>query len=233
MYIIFLYHKEPVLCSMKKTNAILILFLVIFSLRLRAQITQLELASGIAKTDFTSFSIRPINDAKTFSVSTLAFFQKYHKKENIIFDELGVQTTAFWNFSKSISIGPSLYYNSVAGFSERISLLFSTKTRSFSLAAIPSIAHLELTNFINGELFIQMQFTQLLKKQWNLLLSIQTLTHWDKFSIHARSFQQVRTGLSYKATQFGLAIDFDQYGKKTITETSVGLFVRKIFINKQ
>ncbi|GGD25679.1 hypothetical protein [Hyunsoonleella pacifica] len=217
---------------MKKTNAILMLFLLIFSQKICAQITQLEFASGISKTDFTSFSIRPIDDKKTFSIATLAFFQKYHEKEHEVFDELGVQTTALWNFSKFIAVGPSLYYNSVAGFSERISVFFSTKTKRFSIAAIPSIAHMELTNFINGELFLQMQFLQPLKNDWNALLSALMLTHWDKFSIHARSFQQVRTGISYKSTQFGLAVDFDQYGKTPITKTSVGLFVRKIFINK-
>lgn len=217
---------------MKKTNAILILFLLIFSQKMYTQITQLEFASGIEKTDFTSFSIRPIDDKKIFSIATLAFFQKYHKKENEIFNELGVQTTALWNFSKSLAIGPSLYYNSVAGFSERISVFFSTKTKRFSIAAIPSIAHMELTNFINGELFLQMQFLQPLKNEWNAVLSALILTHWDKFSTHARSFQQVRTGLSYKSTQFGLAVDFDQYGETPITKTSIGLFVRKIFINK-
>ncbi|MBC3757467.1 hypothetical protein H7U19_03555 [Hyunsoonleella sp. SJ7] len=217
---------------MKKTNAVLMLFLLIFSQKICAQIAQIEFASGIAKTDFTSFSIRPIDDKRTFSIATLAFFQKYHEKENEVFDELGVQTTALWNFSKSIAIGPSLYYNSVAGFSERISVFFSTKTKRFSIAAIPSIAHMELTNFINGELFLQMQFTQPLKNDWNALLSALALTHWDKFSIHARSFQQVRTGLSFKSTQFGLAVDFDQYGKIPITKTSIALFVRKLFINK-
>ena len=218
---------------MKKISAFLILSFLIFSQKVIAQITQLEFASGIAKTDFTYFSIRPIDSNKTFSISTLAFFQKFHEEENIIFDELGVQATAFWNFSKSISIGPSLYHNSPAGFSERISLLFSTKTRRISLTAITSIAHLELTNFINGELFVQFQYLQPLKKQWNLLLNAQILTHWDKFSTHARSFQQVRTGLSYKTTQFGLAADFDQYGKTPITQISIGLFVKKIFPHKQ
>ncbi|MCK8520423.1 hypothetical protein M0D21_02525 [Aquimarina sp. D1M17] len=196
-----------------------------------AQMTQLELASGIAKTDFSSFSMLSLNGKKTFSISTLAFFQKYHEEENVIFDELGVQTTAFWNFSKFASIGPSLYYNSISGFSERISLLFSTKTKRFFFAAISSAAHMEATNFINGELFVQIQYTQPLNKQWNVLLSALLLSHWDQFSTHSRSFQQLRTGVSYKTTQFGFAIDFDQYGKSPNTKTSIGFFIRKTFKN--
>lgn len=216
---------------MKKVKTVLALSLLIFSQKTIAQFSQLEFASGITKTDFTSFSIRPINDEKTLSISTLAFFQKFHEKENTIYDELGVQTTVFWNFSKNISIGPSLYYNSVSGFSERISLLLSTKTKGFSLTVIPSIAHLDLSNFINGELFIQIQLAQPLKKEWYALLSATMLTHWDKFSTHSRSFQQLRVGFSHKRTQFGLATDFDQYGKEPIKKSSIGLFVRKIFTN--
>lgn len=216
---------------MKKAKAILVLLFLIFSQKMIAQFSQLELASGIAKTNFTSFSIRPIDDEKTVSISTLAFFQKFHEEENIIYDELGVQTTAFWNFSKYISIGPSLYYNSVSGFSERISFLLSTKTKRFSFAAIPSIAHMESTNFINGELFVQIQLTKPIKNEWNSLLNATMLTHWDQFSTHSRSFQQLRIGLSYKTTQFGFATDFDQYGKAPETETSIGLFIRKTFTN--
>lgn len=216
---------------MKKAQTILVLSFLMFSQKMIAQFSQLELASGIAKTDFTSFSIRPINDEKTVSISTLAFFQKFHEEENTIYDELGVQTNAFWNFSKYISIGPSLYYNSVSGFSERLSFLFSTKTKSFSFTAIPSLAHMELTNFINGELFVQIQLTQAIKNEWNALLSATILSHWDQFSAHSRSFQQLRLGLSYKTTQFGFATDFDQYGKAPETETSIGLFVRKTFTN--
>lgn len=216
---------------MKKVQAIIVLSFLMFSQKTIAQFSQLELASGIAKTDFTSFSIRPIDDEKRVSVSTLAFFQKFHEEENTIYDELGAQTTAFWNFSKYISIGPSLYYNSVSGFSERISLLFSQKTANFSFAAIPSIAHMESTNFINGELFVQIQWTQSIKNEWNALLSATMLSHWDQFLTHSRSFQQLRIGLSYKTTQFGFATDFDQYGKAPETETSVGLFIRKTFTN--
>ncbi len=217
---------------MKKITTILPLLILIFNQNSNAQFTQLEFASGRAKTDFTAISMQTIDPKKTFAISTLAFFQKFHEEENIIFDELGVQTTFFWNFSKSISIGPSLYYNSVSGFSERISLQFATKSKRISFVAIPSIAHMESTNFINGELILQMQYTQPIHEHWNVVVSAMLMSHWDKFSTHSRSFQQVRTGLSYKTTQFGLAADFDQYGKSPTKKTSIGFFVRKIVISK-
>lgn len=217
---------------MKNIIPILIVAVTIFNQQATAQITQLELASGINKIDFSSFSIKPLNEKGTLSFSTLAFFQKFHHEEDFIFDEAGVQATAYWNFSKSISVGPSLYYNSVAGFTERLSFLISKKRGKFVFIAVPSIVHSENTNLINGELFIQMQFMQPLKKEWNFLAYAQMLTNWDKFSIHARSFQQLRIGLSHNNNQFGIAVDFDEYGNTPVTKTSIGVFVRKVFIEK-
>ena len=196
-----------------------------------AQITQLELASGPKKTDFTSFSLRPLAQNVPFSIGTLAFFQKFHQQENYVFDEAGVHSTIYWNINKAISIGPGLYYNSIVGFSERLSILYAIRSPHFVLTAIPTIAHSEATGHINGEVFLQMQYTRPLKGDWKLLLSAQMLTYWDKFSHHSRSFQQLRAGFDKQATQFGLAIDFDQYGSAPVTRTSVGVFVRKIFLN--
>ena len=80
---------------------------------------------------------------------------------------------------------------------------------------------------------MQVQFIQPLKKDLGILLSAVILTNWNKFSLHDRSFQQVRAGLSHNTTQFGIAADFDQYGENPITKTSIGLFIRKTFLTKQ
>jgi len=215
-----------------KANVVLAVFLIGISQISIAQITQVEFASGFSKTDFTVFSIQPINKSQSLSLATLAFFQKYHHKEDTPFDEAGVQVTPLWNFSKWASIGPTLYYNSAAGFSERISLLLSPKVKNFILTTVFAVVHAENTNSINGELTMQMQFTQPLTKEWSLILSAATLTNWKKFSAHDRSFQQLRVGVSYRTAQFGLATDLDQYGEDPITKTSLGFFVRKHFINQ-
>ena len=218
---------------MTKKNSLLTLIFIVIVYEGMAQITQLELASGFKKTDFTSFSLRPLSSGAKFSVGTLAFFQKYHQQENFMFDEAGVHSTIYWNISKSVSIGPGLYYNSVAGFSQRLSLLYAIQSQHFVLTAIPTVAHVEQTGLINWEMFLQMQLRLPLKKDLNLLLSTQMLTNWEKFSHHTRSFQQLRIGVDRNATQFGLAIDFDQYGDAPITRISPGVFVRKIFLNNK
>ena len=196
-----------------------------------SQITQLELATGIDKTDFTSISFRPLDQNSTFTINTLAFFQKFHRSEEIRYDETGVQTTLYWNADNAISIGPSLYYNSVTGFTERLSVLYAIRSTHFILNAIPTISHAEETGFINGELFLQLQLTHPVKQDFNLLFSVQMFSHWEQFNIHTRSFQQIRMGLDKRATQYGLAIDYDQFGEAPTTIAMMGVFIRKIFQN--
>ena len=106
---------------MKKIEIISVSLIIAFVSTLQAQFTQIELFSGFEKTDFTLFSNYSINDSNTLSIATLVFFQKFREKENRIFDEVGVQPTLFWNINKTIALGPSLYYNSFGGFSERLS----------------------------------------------------------------------------------------------------------------
>jgi hypothetical protein len=217
---------------MKKIVLIFAVAVITFCQKTEAQVTQLELVAGFYKSEFSSFSMKPLNEKKTFSFSTLAFFQKYHRSEDLIFDETGVQATAYWNFSKAVSMGPSLYYNSAAGFSERFSFLVFKGGDKIVFIAVPSIVYTENTNDINGDLFIQIQFMQPLKKEWSFIGYTQLLTNWNKFSTHSRSFQQLRIGLSHNNNQFGIAADFDQYGEKPITKTTIGVFVRKVFIEK-
>ena len=215
---------------MIKRNTLVALFLMAVVNGAKAQVSQLELATGPNKTDLTSLSFRPLTSNGRFTIARLAFFQKFHRQEEIIFDEAGVQSTLYWNINQSISIGPGLYYNSETGFSERLSILYKLQSPNFVLSAIPTLAHAEKTGYLNGELFLQMQWTQPLKDDLKLLLSAQMFANWDQFSHHTRSFQQIRAGLAQENTQYGLAIDFDQFGDTQLT--FLGVFVRKIFLHK-
>src|SRR5689334_19193305 len=109
---------------MKKKSVLLLSFaLSVFYKSITAQVTQLELTMGFYKSDFSSSAIKPLDSNNKFSLSTLAFFQKFYRKEDFLFDETGVQTSVYWNFTKNLGVGPSLYYNSVAGLSEKVSFL--------------------------------------------------------------------------------------------------------------
>lgn len=212
---------------MKKIAIIFLLIILAFAQHLNAQFIQVELFSGFDKTDFTLYSSYPINEKNTLSIATLAFFQKFHKSEDQGFDEVGVQPTLFWNINKRIGFGPSLYYNSVAGYSKRISAKLTLKNSRILFILIPTIAHSEQKNAGYAEAFSQIQFSVPINDKVSLWLNGQFLTVWDKFKTHSRSFQQLRAGVSFNGHQFGVGVDFDQYGPEPIKKSSFGIYYRK------
>ncbi|MEQ3656247.1 MAG: hypothetical protein ABNH00_10325 [Dokdonia sp.] len=213
---------------MKKVVIISVAITLAFVSTLKGQFTSLELFSGFEKTDFTLLSSYSINTSNTLSVTTLAFFQKFREKENQMFDEVGVQPTLFWKINQTVAIGPSLYYNSFAGFSERLSAQFTLEHSKAVFIVMPTVAYSEKKDASLAEVFAQFQLHTPLSEKIALCFNGQFLTVWDKFKKHSRSFQQLRLGLSYKGHQFGLGSDFDQYGPKPIHKSSFGLYYRSI-----
>ncbi len=198
-----------------------------FANYLQAQLTQVELFSGLDKTDFTLFSSYTINESQTLSVNTLAFFQKFKDEENKGFDEIGVQPTLFWNINKNIAIGPSLYYNSFAGYSERLSAKFTVKNSRVLFVVIPTVAHSEKTDASYAEAMAQFQINTPINDKVSLWLNGQLLTVWDEFKTHTRSAQQLRIGVSFNGHQIGIGLDLDQYGPNPIEKLSFGMYYRK------
>ncbi|MBU2973247.1 hypothetical protein [Zobellia sp. B3R18] len=212
---------------MKRIRLLLSVATIAFIGNLHAQITQVELFSGFDKTDFTLFSSQPLNINPALSINTLAFFQKFRHEENHGFDELGVLPTLFWNFHKKIAVGASLYYNSFAGYSKRLSVMYSLKNSRWLLVVIPTVAHSEQKHIFQGESFVQFQFRSSLNDKISIWLNGQFLTVWDEFKSHSRSFQQLRAGVSFYTHQFGVGVDFDQYGPNLIKKSSFGMYYRK------
>lgn len=210
---------------MKRITLISSLLIIGFLNPLHAQFTQVELFAGFDKTDFTLFSSYPINKSQTLSLNTLAFFQKY-KQENEEFDEIGVQPTLFWNITKNISLGTSIYYNSFAGYSERLSAKYSLKNLRLAFVLIPTVAHSEQTDASYAEVFVQIQYNKPINDHMSLWLNGQFLSIWDKFKTHSRSYQQWRAGVSFDDVQVGFGLDMDQYGLKPINKISFGLYYR-------
>ncbi|WP_272152109.1 hypothetical protein [Tenacibaculum aiptasiae] len=210
---------------MKKITLISLLVIIGFLNPLQAQFTQVELFSGLDKTDFTVFSSYSITKSQTLSLNTLAFFQKF-KQENEVFDEVGVQPTLFWNITKNIAIGPSIYYNSFAGFSERLSAKYAFKNSRLLLVLMPTVAYSEQINMSYAEVFLQVQYNKPLNDNISLWLNGQFLTIWDEFKTHSRSYQQWRLGVSFDDIQVGIGMDMDQYGLKPINKMSFGMYYR-------
>ena len=211
---------------MKRITLISSLLIIGFLNPLHAQFAQVELFSGLDKTDFTLFSSYPVNKSQTLSLNTLAFFQKF-KQENQEFDEIGVQPTLFWNITKNISLGPSIYFNSFAGYSERLSAKYTYKNSRLVIVLIPTMAYSEQKDASYAEVFVQFQYNKPLNDNISLWLNGQFLTIWDEFKLHSRSFQQLRVGVSLYDHQVGIGMDIDQFGPQPISKTAFGIYYRK------
>ncbi len=194
----------------------------------QAQFTQVELFSGLQKTDISLYSSYPLIENQKLSLNTLAFFQKFSESENQAFNETGLQPTVFWNFNSHFALGPSLYYNSIAGYSQRLSAKFQYQKSRLVLVLIPSLAYSKQSSAY-AEAFAQFQYQKPLNKKISLWLNGQLLSVWNDLNNHARSFQQWRAGLSIKGHQFGLGLDWDHYGPLFIERQSYGLYYRKTF----
>ena len=167
-----------------------------------------------------------IDKRQNLSITTLAFFQKFNG-ENQQFDEIGLQPTLFWNVSNNFSLGPSIYYNSFAGLSERISARVILKSLNLSAVLMSTVAHSEQNNNIYTEGFAQIQYNKVLSKNLSLWLIGQFLTIWNDFKVHSRSYQQLRIGMSLSDHQIGIGLDLDQYGSRPIEKSSYGIYYRK------
>lgn len=213
---------------MKNTAPALVLLTFGIVTHLKGQFTQLELFKGLDKTTFNLLSSHQINEANSLNLTTLGFFENYGSNENRGFNEVGIQPTLFWNFSKSFSIGPSIYYNSIAGFSQRISAKYTSKSERLLIVLIPTIGHYQQEKNIYAEAFAQFQFNVPIKESISFWMNGQFLTVWDTFTTHSRSFQQLRTGISIKKQQFGVGLDLDRYGPEALSRRAIGIYYRSI-----
>ena len=103
---------------MEKLFIYLLLFYPIVPLK--AQVTQIELHTGLHKTSFDLFSIQPLDLAQNFSVAIHGLSDKYERIEDKIFDVVIIQGTIFWNFTQGWSIGTALNFNSSLGFKKKL-----------------------------------------------------------------------------------------------------------------
>jgi len=213
---------------MKKVLFLITVLNLVYTGHLAAQFTQVEVFSGLEKTDISLYSSYPLTENQKLSLNTLAFFQKFSQTENHPFNETGLQPTVFWNFNSHFALGPSLYFNSIAGYSQRLSAKLQYQNSRLLLVIIPSLAYSKQSSTY-AEAFAQFQYQRPLNKKISLWLNGQFLSVWNDLNNHARSFQQWRAGLSIKGHQIGLGLDWDYYGPVFIERQSYGLYYRKTF----
>lgn len=80
------------------------------------------------------------------------------------------------------------------------------------------------------ELFGSVEYQGSKNQDFNLYARLQlqyiTSMHWNG---HLKSVQYARLGVDNKGVQYGLGVNFDQYGPNTEHYSNFGLFVRRVF----
>lgn len=205
-----------------------ILFLIT-SQCLQAQRVQTSLMGGPHKAEFQTFLIQPLDKSGNFTFTNLAFFQRYNEAEDQPFDELGVQGAVFWNITQSLGMGPGLYYNSPKGLMPKALIQTFNVLGPLTLITNPAVYYHE-DSYWGGEFFAQATVIEPLKQGWSLFVQVNTLTTWDRFEDHGRSYIQLRAGPRFPSgVHLGLAFDKDWYTPQKFSQSSFGVFIEQWF----
>lgn len=203
------------------------------------QLNQIEAVSGFHKSGLSHFSSLPAGLHSGINLQTLAFFQKYHRQQDYFLDEAGLQLSVLKQVTPFLAVGPAFYYNSFAGMMEKLTVSYLKMGANYQLLLAPALGYSNKEKSLFSELYFQIQYRQQLSKRWHLITDLKGLTNWIKvksdirMQSHNRSFQYIRLGLSENDNwQFGMAMEFDQYGPDPIEKATPGIFLRKVFIHK-
>jgi hypothetical protein len=138
-------------------------------------------------------------------------------------DELMNQAYVTFRLSKIFSIKGGLFYTNKTGFKPSAGAqLFITK-KNWTFLLSPRVDVVKKGSY---ELFSLLEFSPSLSGELNLYLRLQAMSNAAKK--HNRSYQLLRIGLQHKRLQYGVALNFDEYGQDGTVYVNSGVFIRRI-----
>ncbi|GGE92347.1 hypothetical protein GCM10010984_07490 [Chishuiella changwenlii] len=198
-----------------------------FHNNLYAQIGAAELYSGLNKTAFTSNAIIPIDEKGKFNFIGMGFYNFYHRDQDKLYNETGLQTGVFYSFTKDFKLGLGLYANSTFGLQQRLVMNYTKKAGDFFILVAPAFAINKSTT--TTEMVVDILYEKEIANNWNVYVKAFGMIAYDNFNTHARNFQQPRIGMGYKRKYFGFFADFDQWGSNLDSRSNYGLFAKITF----
>lgn len=215
--------------SRKSLFAVVCLAILTHSLA-NAQHIQQELATGSDRLSLqVQWMEQPVSGAD-IAISGLAYFGKFYKDRDALFDEAVVQSAALFTVRPGVKAGADLFYSNHAGLQPGVSLQFGFHITPARIVFSPTIAYANRTGTAMGKgtLLVETDFP--IEKDWKLGISGLFTGSWNKFQTHDRSLAQIRIGPVYKNQfQLGVGYDYDGYGPDRISKTQLNLFIRKKF----
>lgn len=90
------------------------------------------------------------------------------------------------------------------------------------------LASMGLKNELEYSWFSIFRFTPAINEKWKVYTSLELFNLFSKEN-HLVSIQRLRLGLDYQKFQFGVATNFTEQGKDWISDSNIGVFIRKSF----
>jgi hypothetical protein len=133
-----------------------------------------------------------------------------------------MQAYLTYSASPLVKVAVGTFYASGPGFRPALALQIARRYKNSFLLVVPRI---DLIKAPSLEVMALVEYTPRLNEKFLAYTRFQIMSNALPGS-HNRSYQNARAGLQYKKTQFGLALNVDEYGAERDTYFNLGVFLR-------
>ena len=133
-----------------------------------------------------------------------------------------LQDLVFYEVIKNFKIVAGAFYGK-PGFNTTAGFQYSINSKKVFFLFAPRVNIIEEPSYDFMTIF---QYKTPLNEKVKLYTRLKLLNVFDA-NEHIRSYQWLRLGVDLSGTQFGLALDLDEYGPDPSVEYNFGLFVRR------
>jgi hypothetical protein len=137
-------------------------------------------------------------------------------------DDLAMQQLLFFEPLKGFRLTGGAFYGR-PGFNPTAGVQYINAGRALFILVSPRV---NIESDPSFSIFSILRYKPDIARSTKLYLGMQLLNTFDT-SDHIKSYQWLRVGLGLKGTQFGAALNFDEFGPRPDLEVSAGLFVRR------
>ena len=152
-----------------------------------------------------------------FHMNTVQFYYKDHNRNSFVLQDLLLVETF-----KNLRVAGGVAYTN-GGFAPTAGLQYVYIGKAFQFLCAPRV---NIQSEPSYDIMTIFRFRPAINDRMRLFTAVRFLNVFDAGG-NIKSYQWIRLGLDIKGTQFGLAVNLDEYGPNPALEGNFGLFVRK------
>jgi len=193
---------------------------VISSGSLKGQPIPVELMVGNKFTSLDVTFTKPFREGSKFGFFHMNTIQADY--DDKLKNSFVLQDLVFFEAVKNLKIVAGAFYGK-PGFNTTAGFQYSINSKKVFFLFAPRVNIIEEPSYDFMTIF---QYKTPLNDKVKLYTRVKLLNVFDA-NEHIRSYQWFRLGVDLSGTQFGLAMDLDEYGPDPSVEYNFGLFVRR------